>query len=61
MTLKVKRLSEKAVLPVRAHNGDAGYDLTATRITTEINECGQLTLVYHTDIAIELPEGYFAM
>lgn len=61
MTLKVKRLSEKAVLPVRAHNGDAGYDLTATRITTEINECGQLTLVYHTDIAIELPEGYFAV
>lgn len=61
MTLKVKRLSEKAVLPVRAHKGDAGFDLTATRITTEINECGQLTLVYHTDIAIELPEGYFAL
>lgn len=61
MTLKVKRLSEKAVLPIRAHISDAGYDLTATRITTEINECGQLTLVYHTDIAIELPEGYFAV
>lgn len=61
MTLKVKRLSEKAVLPVRAHKGDAGFDLTAARITTEVNECGQLILVYHTDIAIELPEGYFAL
>lgn len=61
MTLKVKRLSENAVLPVRAHNDDAGFDLTVTRITTELNECGQLILVYHTDIAIELPEGYFAI
>ena len=58
MTIKFKRLSEKAVMPVRATKGSAGYDLTATRITTELNECGQLVLVYHTDLAIELPEGY---
>lgn len=58
MELKFKRLSEKAVMPIRATKGSAGYDLTATRITTELNECGQLVLVYHTDIAIEIPEGY---
>lgn len=58
MELKFKRLSEKAVMPIRATEGSAGYDLTATRITTELNECGQLVLVYHTDIAIEIPEGY---
>lgn len=57
MELKIKRLSEEAVLPIRAHKSDAGIDLTCTRITQEINECGQLILVYHTDLAIEIPEG----
>ena len=58
MQLKFKRLSEKAVLPSFAHPTDAGMDLTATHISTEINECGQLTLVYHTDLAVQIPEGY---
>lgn len=59
MTIKFKRLSEKAVAPVKAYTTDAGFDLTCTRITSEINECGQLVLVYHTDLAIEIPEGYY--
>ena len=45
-------------MPVRATKGSAGYDLTSTRVTTEVSECGQLILVYHTDIAVEIPEGY---
>lgn len=57
MELKIKKLAENAVLPVRAHESDAGFDLTCTRITPTINECGQLMLVYHTDIAMEIPEG----
>jgi len=57
MELKFKKLSEKAVLPVRAHKSDAGLDLTCTSINTIINECGQLMLVYHTDLAVEIPEG----
>jgi dUTP pyrophosphatase len=61
MTIKFKKLNEKAVMPVRAHKNDAGFDLTSTRVTTEVSECGQLTLVYHTDIAVEIPEGYFGM
>ncbi len=60
MTIKYKKLSETAVAPVKAHNTDAGWDLTVSRITSEINECGQLILVYHTDLAIEIPDGYFA-
>lgn len=59
MEIKFKKLDPRAVAPVRAHKTDAGFDLTATRITTEINECGQLILVYHTDLALEIPEGYF--
>ena len=61
MEIKFKKLDPRAVAPVRAHNTDAGFDLVATSITTEINECGQLILVYHTGLALEIPEGYFAM
>lgn len=59
MQIKVKRISENATLPVKAHSTDAGFDLTCTNVTTEINECGQLILVYHTGLAVEIPEGYF--
>lgn len=58
MVIRFKRLSDKAVMPTRATSGSAGYDLTCSRITTEINEVGQVILVYHTDIAVEIPEGY---
>ena len=61
MTLKFKRLSDKAVFPIRAHQTDAGIDLTCTNISQEINEAGQLTLVYHTDLAVEIPEGYVGL
>ena len=54
MELKIKRLSDKAIMPIRAHEGDAGLDLTTTSITSEINECGQFILVYHSDIAVEI-------
>jgi len=61
MEIKFKKLDPRAVAPVRAHNSDAGFDLTATHITTELNECGQLILVYHTDLAFEIPEGYMGL
>ena len=61
MKINFKKLDSRAVAPVRAHNSDAGFDLVATSITTELNECGQLILVYHTGLAIEIPEGYFAL
>ena len=61
MEIKFKKLSEKAVLPKRAYAGDAGMDLTATKITTTINECGQLMLTYHTDLAVEIPEGFVGL
>lgn len=61
MEIKFKKLDPRAVAPVRAHSTDAGYDLVATHITTEINECGQLVLVYHTGLALEIPDGYFGL
>lgn len=61
MELSFKRLSDKAILPIRAHETDAGLDLTAIDVTTEINECGQLIIVYHTGLAVEIPEGYVGL
>ena len=58
MTIKFKKISEKAVQPVRATNSGAGYNLTAVGVTTEVNERGQLVLVYHTGVAVEMPEGF---
>lgn len=61
MELKIKRLTDDAVLPIRAHKGDAGIDLTCTTITQEVNECGQLIIVYHTGLAMEIPEGFVGL
>ena len=48
----------EGVLPTRATAGDAGLDLYSTRMTQEVDNSGKLVLVYHTDIAVEIPEGY---
>jgi dUTP pyrophosphatase len=61
MVLKFKKLSDKAVLPIRAHEGDAGLDLTCTSIEQAINEARQILLVYHTDLAVEIPEGHVGL
>ena len=49
------------ILPTRATPGDAGLDLYATRLTQEADNSGKLVLVYHTDIAVEIPEGYVGL
>lgn len=61
MEVKFKKLSDKAVVPTKAHSSDAGFDLTATHVTSEVNECGQFVLVYHTDLAMEIPDGYVGL
>lgn len=61
MEVKFKKLSDKAVTPTYAYDGDAGLDLTATNIHSEVNECGQFVLVYHTDLSIEIPKGYVGL
>ena len=61
MQLKVNKLSPDAVLPQKAYNTDAAFDLTANRITTELNEVGELIIVYHTDLCMEIPKGYYGI
>lgn len=58
MQLKVKKLREDAVLPRKAHPGDAGFDLTA--VTTGM--CADGTkLQVGFGIAVEIPEGYVGL
>ena len=55
MTLRVRRLDPAAVLPRRAHPGDAGYDLCALEALTL--GPGERAMV-RTGVAVELPAGH---
>ena len=50
--IKLRKIDSNAAIPVAAHNGDIGYDLTVTDIGYEP---GTDTYIYHTGIAIEGP------
>ena len=55
MDLLVKRLSLEAVVPKKAYDTDAGFDLfSRTHITLLPNE----RHLFFTDIAAKLPDGY---
>lgn len=58
MKVKIKRLSEKALIPEYAKPGDAGMDLIATGIYYE-DEFDNI--VYKTGLAFEIPEGYVGL
>lgn len=48
-------------IPTRATDGSAGLDLYSTRITQERDNSNKPVFVYHTDIAVEIPEGYVGL
>jgi dUTP pyrophosphatase len=54
MTLRVRRLDPRALLPTRAYDGDAGLDLYA--LEPSRLEPGQRAAV-RTGIAVEIPPG----
>ena len=62
--MKVKKLHKDAVLPKRAHNDDAGYDLVTINdgdikvAKVNLNQWRMLYIEYKTGLAIEPPEGY---
>lgn len=53
--VKIKKLTDEAIVPVYAHDTDAGCDLTAVSIK-ETKDYVQ----YGTGIALELPENWYA-
>jgi dUTP pyrophosphatase len=58
MQLKVKRLTETAKLPVKAKQGDMGFDIFADEDKTICAD--DLNASVSTGVAIELPHGYGA-
>jgi len=55
LKVNFKKLSEKAVIPTYAKDGDAGLDLTATGYVVNHDHN---YIEYYTDLAIEIPSGY---
>lgn len=53
MLVKFRKIEKEAVIPSKANPGDAGMDLTATRIVSETDT--QIT--YGTSLAMELPKN----
>ena len=59
MKIKVKRVSEAALMPVRGSSHAAGYDLCAA-IREELTVLPHTTVKVDTGLQMELPDGYFA-
>ena len=57
MKIKIKKLSENAVIPKYAKNGDAGMDLTVT----DFEPLDGYNIKYKFGIAIEIPLGYVGL
>ena len=57
MKVRIKKLSENAVIPTYAKEGDAGMDVVATRIINERLD----SITYGTDIALEIPKGFVGL
>ena len=53
--VKIKKLSEKAVIPSRAHDTDSGWDITFTGISKIKFD----TIFFKTDLQVEPPPGYY--
>lgn len=54
MEVKIKKLHPKAVIPKRAHDTDAGFDLVA--VSKDFDKHGNV--VYGFGLAFEIPQGY---
>ena len=57
MVVKVKKISENAIVPSKMTSGSAGYDLYSNEFITIFPGT---RLLIHTGISLELPEGYEA-
>ena len=57
MKVKIKRLHKDSVIPSYAKEGDAGMDLTATRMWFDDDD----NVCYGTGLAFEIPKGYVGL
>lgn len=59
--IKVKKMNDKAVLPSRATDGSAGADLYAVCETQEVIIPAHETVLIHTGLAFEIPDGFVGL
>ena len=65
-TINIKKLSEDAIIPTRAHDDDAGYDLYASA-SHDMNPHGTVVIpplgarTFKTGIAMEIPKGFVGL
>lgn len=60
LSVNIKRLDEKAVIPQYAKDGDAAIDLVA--VSRTINESvSRTTVVYGIGLSVEIPQGYVGL
>jgi dUTP pyrophosphatase len=57
MEVKIKKLSENAVIPSYSKPGDAGMDLTAVSVNWDDNG----NVIYGIGLAVEIPQGYVGL
>ena len=55
VNIKFKKLTEEAVIPSYAHNGDVGMDMTAVSVEYDVEKD---MYIYHTGLACESEIGY---
>ena len=58
MIIDIKKINDRAIVPTRGHNGDAGYDLYACLKGTITILPGE-TVMIPTGLTIAIPDGYF--
>ena len=56
--VRIRKLNENAIIPLRGSNQAAGYDLYAC-VDTPVNIPAHCTEKIPTGLAIEIPDGYF--
>ena len=70
--MKIKKLTETAIIPTRGSNGAAGYDLYADSIEVKKDngvtvDCENVHIydnanaIVHTGISMEIPQGYVGL
>lgn len=55
-TLKMKKIHNDAITPIKANFSDVGYDLTAISISKQINKN---TILCNTGIKLDIPTNYY--
>lgn len=60
MKIKLKKLNNNAVIPVYGSDFSAGADLYSAEESAVTVKAGE-TYLFHTAIAIEIPEGYVGL